>query len=357
MKYPLLGDVIADDDGNFYVVWGKNGTAYTEHTVFISKYSPNGEHIKTTGFAGESPMGESGNTMTPFAYGNCVSVIADGVLMVNYARTMYNGHQSSNVVAVHIADMSPYQFDKLFYVKVPYVSHSFNQSVIYSEKARDFIFANHGDAYGRGFIIEKLRQEHSEINIFHFYLPPNANYDMWIVNKTFAQLGGLVETSRGVALVGASAKSIGEAAETEKQNLFVQIFDPLYTSLSPSMFVGGTERSGATSFDIYDYQNSPLTEVTDYGVIWLTDHTDKHVIAPQVAVADDRIVILWSEDGQEGSESYYMVLSAAGEVLTPATSLGRLKLNSYEMPVVHDGRIYWAYATHNGKIRVADLEI
>jgi hypothetical protein len=123
------------------------------------------------------------------------------------------------------------------------------------------------------------------------------------------------------------------------------------------MFVGGTERSGATSFDIYDCQNSPLTEVTDYGVIWLTNHTDKHVIAPQVAVADDRIVILWSEDGQEGSESYYMVLSAAGEVLTPATSLGRLKLNSYEMPVVHDGRIYWAYATHNGKIRVAGLEI
>lgn len=64
-------------------------------------------------------------------------------------------------------------------------------------------------------------------NIFHFYLEPNANYNMYIVNKTFAQFGGLAETSRGVVLVGASAKSIGEEAKTEKQNLFVQIFNPL----------------------------------------------------------------------------------------------------------------------------------
>lgn len=372
MKYPKLGDVISDDDGNFYMVWGKNGTANTEQTVFISKYSPNGEHIKTTGFVGGAAMGADSNTKIPFEAGNCVSTIHNGTLMVNYARTMYNGHQSNHVIAVNTTDMSPYKFESLIWdssqANIPYVSHSFNQSVIYSEIAKDFIFANHGDAYGRGFIIDKLRKEmytdykklvyaskYPTLNIFNFYLEANANYNMSIVNKTYAQLGGLAETSKGVVLVGASARSISEAAKTEKQNLFIQIFDPLAKELSSSMFVGGTTRSGETSFDINDNKNSPLTKVTDYGVIWLTNYTDKNVIAPQVVVADDRIVILWAEDSTSVSEAFYMVLSAGGDVITPATSLGIRKLNSYEMPIYHNGLVYWAY-TYNGKLRVVSIK-
>jgi hypothetical protein len=373
MKYSELGDVISDAAGNFYIVWGRHGTANTEQTIFISKYSPDGAHLKTTGFVGESKMGADGNTKIPFNAGNCVSAIHNGTLMVNYARTMYNGHQSNHVIAVNIADMSPYEFEALIWnnsqANIPYVSHSFNQSVIYSEKAQDFIFANHGDAYGRGFIIDKLQKEmyvdyenlvyaskYPTFNIFNFYLEANANYNMWIVNETFAQLGGLAETSAGVVLVGASAKSISEAAKTEKQNLFIQIFDPLAEQLSASAFVGGTARSGATSFDINDNENAPLTKVTDYGVIWLTNYTDKHVIAPQVVVADDRIVILWTaENSKSTPESFYMVLSARGDVITPATSLGSMKLNSYEMPIYHNGLVYWAY-THNGKLRVASIK-
>jgi len=381
MKYPMLGDVISDDEGNFYIVWGKEGTKNTDETIFISKYSPAGEHIKTTGFVGISPLGADGNTKIPFVAGNCVSAIHNGILMVNYAREMYNGHQSNNVIGVYTEDMFPYEFETYYWnsqrADVPYVSHSFNQSVIYSEKAGDFIFANHGDAYDRGFIIEKLHKRintdnikmlyeftYSPLNVFHFYLEPNSNYDMFIVNKTFAQLGGLVETSKGVVLVGASAKSIGEAAKTEKQNLFIQIFDPLSREISPSMFVGGIERSGETSFDIYDTGNTPLTKVTDYGVIWLTDYTDRDVIAPQVVEGDDHIIILWTERFEEQSEyfynykveSFYMVLTADGNIVTPATSLGRLQLNSYEAPVYHNGYVYWAYA-YKGTIRVVSIPI
>lgn len=373
MKYPLLGDVISDDEGNFYVVWGKVGTKNTEKTIFISKYSPKGEHIKTTGFVGISPLGADGNTKIPFDAGNCVSAIHEGVLMVNYAREMYNGHQSNNVIGVYTEDMSPYSFDLYYWdeqrAEVPYVSHSFNQSIIYSKIADDFVLANHGDAYDRGFIVEKLNKKvvrgytktlyetiYSQLNIFHFYLEPKSNYNMYVVNKTFAQLGGLAETSKGVVLVGASAKSIGEAAKTEKQNLFIQIFDPLATEVSPSMFVGGTVRSGETSLNIYDTGDTPLTKVTDYGVIWLTNHTDRDVIAPQVVVGEDRIIILWTEVYKYTPESFYMVLAADGEVITPATSLGRLKLNSYEMPVYHNGFVYWAYVD-NGKLRVVSIPV
>ena len=53
MEYPKLGDVISDDDGNFYVVGGRWNRQYRANG-FISKYSPVGEHIKTTGFVGDS---------------------------------------------------------------------------------------------------------------------------------------------------------------------------------------------------------------------------------------------------------------------------------------------------------------
>jgi hypothetical protein len=350
MKYPKLGDIIADDEGNFYVTWGKDGTVNTDQTVNISKYSPDGVHIKTTGFAGISKMGEDGNTQYPFE-ANCVSAINGGLLMVNYARGMYLHHQSNNVVGVYISDMSPYMFDNVW--NIPYTSHSFNESVIWSTAAEKFIFADLGDAYPRGFVISDLFG--TQLLPFHFYLQANAAYNMGIVNKTAAQLGGLAETSRGIALVGASAKSISEAANSEKQNLFVQIFDPNATEVTPEIFTGGTTRSGATSFDINDNSNSPLTPVTDYGVHWLTNYTDTDVIAPQVvATDDDRLVILWSTS----SDSFYMILSASGEVLKPATSLNNAQLNSYERPVYYNGTVQWAATTGMaGEISVQTIDV
>lgn len=358
MKYPRLGDVIADEDGNFYVIWGRKNERSDEiiETVFVSKYSPEGEHIRTIGFVGAAtPWGDrdSVKTQLPFAYGNSVSAIANGILVNYYARVAYSGHQSDNVIAVNISDLSPYELPNN-----AYTSHSFNQSVIYSKHMSGFLFASQGDASPRGFRVNGANGSFGDQNdvTFHFYLESNANYDMSIINWTFAQLGGLAETGQGVALVGASAKSIGEEAKTEKQNLFVQIFDPRAPKRSPSAYIGGTVRSGATSFNINDNQNSPLTPVTDHGVIWLTDHTDRNVITPQVAAADDRIVILWSEvvEGETNYESFYTVLSAEGKVITPATSLGNMPLNSYEMPIWHDGKIWWAYAL-NGKIAVTSI--
>ncbi|MNE52299.1 hypothetical protein D3C80_1469640 [compost metagenome] len=173
---------------------------------------------------------------------------------------------------------------------------------------------------------------------------------MYIVNTTFAQLGGLAETSKGVALVGASAKSISEKAKSEKQNLFVQLFDPQADQVAASMFIGGEVRSGALSTDINDRDNSPLESVTDYGVHWLTNYNDTDVIAPQVVSANDRIVILWSTN----KDTFYMVLSEDGAVITPATSLGGQPLNSFERPVYYDGAVYWA-AVKNGRLKIMSV--
>jgi len=351
-QLPLLGDIIADDDGFIYVVWGQNNlsSSYAMNTVFITKYTPDGQFIKSTGFPGGSVMGDSGNTKEPFRHGNCDSAIGNGMLMVNYARGMYNGHQSNNVLGVYIDSMQPVTFASKW--DIPYTSHSFNQRVIWSDRYNNFIYADHGDAYDRGFIITTGKEES---NIFHFFLPANSNYNMLVVNKTYAQMGELLETSAGAVFVGASAKSISSAAETEKQNLFIQIFDP--TGSGATKFVGGIDRIGATSDDINDKYNKPLVPVTDHGVIWLTDHTDRDVIAPQAVACDDKIVILWSERKDSAQETFYMVLTAYGDIITPATSLGKgYLLNSHEAPIAHEGKVYWTCSS-NDRIRVISLDL
>lgn len=347
-KYPKLGDIIADEDGNFYVVWGKEGVKNSDETLFISKYNAKGSHLKTTGFKGESLMGEDGNTKIPFDAGGCNSAISDGVLMVTYAREMYNKHQSNNVIGVNIDDMSPIKWGSKW--DIPYNSHSFNQKVVWSNKINEFVYADLGDAYDRGFVIttDKLNDV-----IFDFYLPANSNYNMRIVNKTNAQLGDLLEVDENIVLVGSSSKSISEAANSEKQNLFIQIFDPSKSKVSQSMFVGGTTRKGATSMDINDNSNTPLTSVTNYGVHWLTNYTDGDVVAPQAVVCDDKIAILWSKSGDDST--YYMVVSNKGEVITKETKLDK-KLNSYEQPIYYNGSIYWV-SVYDKELTVNSLDM
>lgn len=350
MLYPILGDVIADEDGCIYIIWGKNGDADTnEETVFISKYTDSGILVKTVGFVGKSRMGDKGNTKNPFKWGNCRSAIHNDTLVVNYARQMYNEHQSNSVIKLNINKMTPIEVSDYDIWDVPYCSHSFNQDVIWSENRNEFVYVNHGDAYDRGIVIHN--DNGTSYVPFHCYLQSNASYDMSIVNKTFAQLGGIEEIDDYVFLVGSSAKSISEAANTEKQNLFVQIFKP-NEEVNKNNYLGGVERSGNTSYNINDINNSPLTPVTDYGVRWLTDYTDKNVIAPQIVKAEDKIVILWSTE----NESFYTVLNSNGDTLVPVTSLGNKLLNSYEKPIYHNGKVYWVYSGEN-KINLGSISI
>lgn len=349
VEYPLLGDIISDDSGNIYVIWGRENTTNDNNieTMFISKYSASGALIKTTGFVGEIMKGaEASRTKLPFSAGSCSSAIHDGKLMVLYAQGKYDNHQSSNTIAVNISDMSPIQNPLSDYNN--YVSHSFNQKAIWSDKANSFIFANHGDAFPRGMVISGYKFRFTP---FHFYLQTNSSTNMVLVNKTYAQLGDIVETSQGIVLIGASAESISEKAKTENQNLFIQIFDPTKTSLGKDAFIGGSSRSGASIYVNDFISDTKLQDVTDYGVHWLTDYTDSSVVAPHAVVADDKIVIFWHSK----KEARYMILSASGELIVPETSMGQMPLNSYERPVYYKGKIYWATASNN-KIELQSLD-
>ena len=370
-KYSRLGDVIADEQGNFYVIWGdKNPTDDASvKTTVISKYDAEGNEIKSTGFVGESnPWYDSDEAKTqyPFYIGNCVSVIHDRILVCYHAKRRYDGHQCDQVIAVNIDTMEEYTLPNN-----TYTGHSFNQDVIYCDKIQDFLFASLGDAYSRGFRVNRSDGEYGNDNevIFHFYLDANVGYDMDVINETFAQLGGIEQINDKVVLAGASAKSLGEDSNKQKQNLFIQIFDPSFREVNEKMFVGGERRIGNTALDMFD---SELTPITDYGVIWLTDYTDRDVVAPQIIVADNRIVIMWSEDESDTSSemvivggthllsdttnSYYMVLSEDGKIITPKTLLGDRCLNSNEKPIFYNGKVYWVNILDN-TLRVKSISI
>lgn len=49
-RYPIYGDTIVDDDGNYYIAWGQNDTSPESTgkiTFVISKYSNSGSYISS----------------------------------------------------------------------------------------------------------------------------------------------------------------------------------------------------------------------------------------------------------------------------------------------------------------------
>lgn len=368
MLYPLLGDVISDDNGYIYVVWGKENTTNNreENTIFVSKYAPDGVLIKTTGFTGETFI-EDGNTLKPFWYGNCRSIIRDGIMTVYYSHKMYNGHQSSAKFQLSVNDMEIIPNQYLKFGQTPYAAHSFNLDMIWSNKFEKFIYVDQADAFDRGFQISY--DTGAKYVPFHFYLQSNAAYDMHIVNKTFARLGGIVETSKGLVLVGTSARSLGPEALEENQDLFAQLltFENGSFSNNPEENVAGGEiRTGVSSFDIYDTNDSGVETVVDYGVRWLSDvdkeGQDYTIYQPQVVQVNDKIIVFYGKGFNQGHsvlsfkyKYYYQVLSADAEVIQGETEI-EYPLNSFEQPIYVNGKIQWVYAIY-GKTGLGTLEI
>ncbi|MGN0596614.1 MAG: hypothetical protein ACI4J1_04730, partial [Ruminiclostridium sp.] len=308
-KHPIFGTVTCDSDGNYYLVTGETNKTddKNKETVFISKYDKNGKHIKTVGDNGSSSLGywygDSYNTKIPFDGGSCRAAISGTTLAVNYAREMYSGHQSNSVFAVDIETMEKVSLG------IYYNSHSFAQGIV--PFGSDFVLASEGDAYPRAFTITKTKgNDNVSYNIFHFWIEQGATNDMYVVNDNFAHFGGIANiNNEKVVLAGTSAKSLNSNAETETEQLFVQIFDPNKDLTNSDSYSTSGKRSGLSGF----YGD---LKVEDYGVKWLTKYSDKIRISnPQVVAADDKIVVLFEKKvDYEYKGVYYIVLDSDGKV-------------------------------------------
>ncbi|MCR5781540.1 MAG: hypothetical protein K6G90_02265 [Clostridia bacterium] len=343
-EHPLFGTAICDGSGYYYLVTGEaNYTDDTDkETVFISKYDSKGKLIKTTGDNGRSSLARNYNssfhTKIPFDSGDCDAAISDRILTVHYAREMYNGHQSDSVFTVDTKDMSKVNLGAF------YTSHSFAQRVVPTKNG--FIYVSEGDCFERAFSLYSVRLSDNKYtfgrtaDLFDFWVEDGAydTFDMKIVNNNFAHMGGIAALSDGKAAFAAqSVKSLSDAALTESEEIFIQIFDPNADLNTSSAYVTEGQRSGLAGAN-------GRTEVTNYGVKWLTSYgNDCEISNVQIAAAGNKTVVLYELSRNNVYDGvWYILLDNNGNVTGSASLFSSdARLNPCEMPVYAEGRICW----------------
>ena len=194
-----------------------------------------------------------------------------------------------------------------------------------------------------------------EANLFDFWVKDGAldDYNMSVLNNNFAHMGGIATLSDGrIAFVAQSARSLNSNAAKEKEDIFIQIYDPFGDLDKASAYTTSGTRSGLAG-------NNGRTQVTNYGVKWLTNFTgtDQYALNVQiVGTDDDRIIVLYElEEDYSYNGVYYMILDAKGNVLTGPTLYNSLaRLDPCEMPVYADHKVYWVgnryYSTSEGDL-------
>lgn len=341
-EHPIFGNVICDKKGNYYVVTGEaNKTENTSRkTIFVSKYDSRGKLLKTVGDKGASSLAyyydKSFNTKEPFSAGNCAVAVNGNLLSVNYGREMYSGHQSNSVLTINTDTM------KKVSVGVIYNSHSFAQRVIPVKDG--FLYASEGDCYPRAFRLARVspgKGTNNAYDVFHFWVKKGTldAWDMWTLNNNFAHMGGLACAGKNsAALVGTSVKSLNSKAAKEKEQLFIQIFNPDKDLSRESSYYTKGRRSGKSG-------SNGTEQVKNYGVKWLTDYdSNVSVSHPQVTATDDGHYVVLFEKYMDGTYKgvYYIVLDQKGKVTQKSTRFSKdAKLNPCQMPVFAEGTVCW----------------
>lgn len=338
MPYPIYGGVTCDSKGNYYVVCGrKNATSKrTVKTVFILKYNSKGKRLKTY-----SSTGGSGGyaTKNPFQAGNCSMAINGNYLAVNFSRGMYNGHQSNTAIVLNTKTMKKVKTGSI------YNSHSFAQRVIPYKKG--FMFISEGDAYERAFTISTIENMSTgkvrTQNCFDFWIQKGAKKSLTVINNNFAHLGDIVMLSKNrYALIAMSAQSLNSKAASEKEQIFIQIFDPSKDLRKASAYVTSGKRSGLAGL-------SGEKKVTNYGVKWLTSLSSTSTIEYPQAVTDGKgnTIIFYELYQKMGQRDYYygvryFVVDKKGKMKGDIKRFsGVACLNPYETPIYKDGTVYW----------------
>jgi len=359
--YDSFGAATCDKDGNLYMVWGNNGNSnVNEQTILVSKYTSDGQLVTTVGGNGSEGMKKYYTsdfyTKIPFDGGNCDVAINGDLLLVNYARLMYGGHQANTVFPVKLSTMQVQSGIDT------YNSHSFDQRITPYSKTGGFLLASHGDCFPRAFTTSVTNSYYTrnEMDTFNFWVEEGAyeNYHMGQLNKTYARLGNILETPRGAALVGSSARSLSESAKSEPYDVFVQVFNPEGSATSASSYVTTGTRSGLAGAN-------GNKSTTDYGVQWITDLSSVGKTADvvqAVSVSGGRIAVLYelyvpysSYNGYLTYDStWYALLDSDGTVLQQPVNLGNVRLNVDEDPVYAGGAIQWT-ANHGSNLAVYAL--
>ncbi len=340
-----FGSVASDSDGNFYAVTGKDnsGDDTTRETVFITKYNSSGKLIKTVGDNGSSSLADyydsSFYTKEPFSGGTCDIAVNGDYVAVNYGRHMYSGHQSNSVWIIDKNTMKSARPEGF----TAYESHSFGQRVV--SHGGGFAFMSEGDCYDRAFTFSSVDPASNsytyETPVFDFWVKKGTldEYNMYVLNDNFAHIGNLCSLNDGmISFVSSSAKSMNKKAANQREQIFIQIFDPTKDLTSSEAYVTSGKREGTAG------PNGNEKKV-NYGVKWLTKYSSGNISEPQ-AVTDGKgnTIVLFERYGKNYNYSgvYAMKVDSKGNITKKATRISKTAhLNSCETPEYCNGYIYW----------------
>lgn len=326
-ELPRAGAFTKDSDGNYYVFYAKEVAegAFMEHNMALVKYSPEGgilnkfvmpaqtiDEDRTSGYSG---------VKVPYDAGSCRMEIAGNRIAVYFARLMFRSPDGLNHQASYgfIIDKNTFEWPAY---AMPYASHSFNQFIL--PDGDDFVFVDHGDCYPRAFAFEKVGKTVSahnrRIDSFTFKSSQNVHD-----NYTFAQMGGLVNTSDGYLFLGTYEKT-NAATETlnDSRNMFLL------------------------------KMNRNLSAISN--PIWITDYNDKNArnaANPKIVEMDNgRYLIMWECMRNSTYDiTYAKIIDKDGNILKGIMELPHARLNMNDVlrynPVT--GSVNWALNDYNSR--------
>ncbi len=360
-----FGSIIQDEIGNYYAVWGNAAGEedYDKITMIVSKYGADGTFLGELALKGSETYpaaDKTWGTRFPFRAGNCNLAISRGVLGINYARQMYNGHQSNMIIYVNTSDMTRKEVgysNGWPLTATAYTSHSFDERIIATSDG-GFLVMNQGDAYPRGFMVSRIGADlegEGTLTPFHFREGGNWAYGY---NATYAQTGGIAELSDSYVMLGSSERTLSRdvkaTAFQETRDMFVQFIRKDFDEydLQNDFVVRGETRvaEGELRAD-YDRQASIFLShnTIDYGIVWLTAYDNDHFAAnPRIIkINGNRFAVIWEKRSISNNyvslpETFYAEIDGKGQVVVEATRLNGVKIAGNDEPILVNGVIYWA---------------
>ena len=238
----VLGAFTKDSDGNYYFFYGKEAVSKTDNNMAMVKYDRNGNRVRTFMLAAGAPNSYEG-IQNPFQSSTCRLEISGNMLAVYFGRRMFPSsdgfrHQSSygfvlNKDTFARVDLGAAYNSKLSGdMRIPYVSHSFNQFIL---PVRDgFVFVDHGDGAPRAFSFAKFQNGKNTDRLNGFRFPGEDGS-----NATYSEMGGLAKTSNGYIFAFTYAPE-----DNYPLNLFIHTFDDnLQTFTTPVFYTNYTEKN------------------------------------------------------------------------------------------------------------------
>jgi hypothetical protein len=326
-----LGAFTKDREGNYYFFYVEavGSNEKDRENMAMVKYDPSGNNQRTYKLKANADNSFRG-IQQPFNASTCRLELSGSMLAVYFARTMFVAPDGLNHQACYGFILNKDTFERVDKGQVsnsgvslagtmlmPYVSHSFNQFILPIDGG--FIFADHGDAFPRGFTFAKFLNNGDTKRLHAFQFEGGAGQ-----NATYAELGGLAKTSSGYIFTGAYGYNANKS-----RNIFILTFDDNLSACSEP--------------------------------VWLTDYSTGtgHAAHPKITALDaGRYLVLWElcefstqsssqvpGGNQTGYKSSYMlIIDERGKALTPVKELPgpRLNMNDTLRYNRTNGKVYWS---------------